>query len=319
MKKVLKEKNLSLYRLNKKNGVECLVASTPETRQILNDPFIYGIEYTNKLEAATSRILKAIQKKYNFPKNESNAMVLNILRGGLNFGLREALHNAYSWNKHNTAFISSQRIKDKKGGWNITEDRYRKIYLPDKANILVGDVVATGTSLEQALLRMVEIAKKENKSINSIIFFTIGSERAEKILAKVDKKCKAAFPDYKGSLVIYIEGRFGIAGEDKKLRIMEEDTDLLRSPADMTPEFIASQEKSSTAPLERCVIYDAGSRAFHIDVYLKDVKNYWQEVLTLAKQGITYNDYLQERYQEKKILKKSKNLANIAKKQIKKA
>ena len=318
MKKVLKKSDLSLYRLNKKNGIECLIASTPETRQILNDPFIYGVEYTDKLKAATTRILKTIQSKYNFPKHEDQAMVLNILRGGLNFGLREALHDAYGWNRHNTAFISSQRIKDKKGDWNITEDRYRKIYLPDKANILLGDVVATGTSLEQALLRMVEIAKKEKKSINSIIFFTIGSERSEKIMAKVDKQCRKYFKDYKGSLVIYIEGRFGVAGIDKKLCIMEEDTDLLRSPADLAPEFAASQDKHPTAALERCVIYDAGSRAFHVKSYLEDVKTYWQEVLDLAQQGTTYKEYLKERFPATKVLNFSKNLENLAKKQLNK-
>ncbi|MBU0731297.1 hypothetical protein KKC88_00275 [Patescibacteria group bacterium] len=318
MKKVLKKQNLSLYRLNKKNGIECLIASTPETRQILNDPFIYGVEYTDKLKAATARILKAVQPKYNFPEHEDQAMVLNILRGGLNFGLREALHQAYGWNKHNTAFISSQRIKDKKGGWNITEDRYRKIYLPDKANILLGDVVATGTSLEMALLRIIEIAKKEKKSINSIIFFTIGSERSEKIITKVDRQCRKYFINYKGSLVIYIEGRFGVAGIDRKMTIMKEDTDLLRSPADLAPEFASSQDKHPTAALERCVIYDAGSRAFHVKTYLKDVKNYWQEILDLTKQGITYEEYLKERYPETTILNFSKNLETLAKKQLNK-
>lgn len=318
MKKVLKDKKLSLYRLSRKNGAEVVVASAPETRQILNDPLVCGVEYTGKLEAAVARILAAVAKKYDFPRHEERAVVLNILRGGLNFGLREALHKAYGWNKHNTAFISSQRIKDKKGGWNITEDRYRKIYLPDKANIILGDVVATGTSLEQALLRLVGIAKKKKKSINSIVFFTIGSQRAEQIMARADRACRRSFKDYKGSLLIYIEGRFGVAGIDRDMTIMEEDTDLLRSPATLSPEFAASQDRRPAAALERCVIYDAGSRAFHAKAYLRDVGEYWRKVLDLAQKGTTYEEYLKERYPETKKPGSGRDLADIARKRIEK-
>lgn len=313
LKLLSKKKDLSLYQLPNKSKINCFIASTPETRKICNDPFVYGVDYTNKLEKASSRILKELKKIHlSFLLSEKNTVVMHILRGGLNFGLRTALANAYNWNHFNSAFISSQRMKDNKGDWHISENRYQKIYLPDNANIVLGDVVATGVSLEHALLRLVDIAKSEHKNIHSITFFTIGSDYSEKIMAVVDKKCRACFKNYQGSSIIYIEGCFGVIDEKKhspKLQIGIAGTDLLRSPAIMAPEFIASQNEEDSYALERCTIYDAGSRAFLVDEYLEDVRSYWQQVLQLAKSGQTLVDYLKERLPEDKRLKNKKWLS----------
>ncbi|MFH0818924.1 MAG: phosphoribosyltransferase [Patescibacteria group bacterium] len=329
---IYKSPAISLYRLANKNNIACYLASTPETRKICNDPFIYGVNYTEKLKKAVTKTLRALKNKHCcLLSSEENAVIFNILRGGLNYGLREALYRAFGWSRQHSAFISSQRIKDKKHGWHITENRYQKIYMPDDAHIVLGDVVATGTSLEHALLKLVDIARAKNKTIASLTFFTIGSEYAEKIIAKVDKKCRRYFPNYLGSSVIYFEGRFGMVEEKKifprPLQIFFSGTDLLRSPAILTPEFIHSQKESISYALERCVIYDAGSRAFHIKGYLKDVHSYWQQVAQLAKAGQKLDAYLAERFPEdirltnkKWRLKFSspKQLLLIAKKQLRK-
>ena len=64
----------------------------------------------------------------------------------------------------------------------------------------------------------------------------------------------------------------------------------------MAPEFIASQYEDPAYPLERCVIYDAGSRAFRVREYAEDVAGYWKQVLELAGRGMTFEDYLRERF-----------------------
>lgn len=66
----------------------------------------------------------------------------------------------------------------------------------------------------------------------------------------------------------------------------------------MAPEFSESQYEDPAFPLERCVIYDAGSRAFWVREYAADVRAYWEQVLHLAERGISFRDYLQERFPE---------------------
>jgi hypothetical protein len=295
MKTITQSDNCSLYQLDDHQAVKRFIVSTPQTRSICNDPFVLGTEYTRLLQHAMTQTITALDGAIEWGE-EAQAMVLHILRGGLNFGLREALADANSWNRHNAAYISSQRAKDDKGGWYITENRYEKVYIPKNATMVFGDVVATGVSLEHALKKMIELAKEQQSSIGQIVFFTIGGDRAEQILASVDQQCREAFPDYTGSSVVYIEGIFGVANEESSLQIRLTGTDLLRNPAVMAPEFVESQNEQISYPLERCTIYDAGSRAFHVQEYLEDVREYWTQVQELAQKGTTLAGYMKERY-----------------------
>lgn len=328
LKPLAQQKDIALYEADNRGAVQWLVATTPETRAICNDPFVLGVDYTRKLQNASTKILTEMEKLKILNGDEMQSVVLHILRGGLNFNLRNALHDAFGWNKHLSAFISSQRAKDEKGGWYITENRYQKVAIPDNGHIIFGDVVATGTSLEHALLLLIDIATKQDKEIRAITFFTIGGKRAGEIIEKVDAVCRERFPNYTGSQVIFLEGIFGVADEESPLQIALSGTDLLRSPALMAPEFIKSQDDALQYALERCTIYDAGSRAFQVKTYLRDVHEYWTQVAELARKGTTLPEYLKERYPEdarlndKEWVKEhdsSDALLNIAEQQIQKA
>lgn len=286
--------DLALYELEPLGGVQRFILSTPETRAICNDPRVCGMDYTDKLKAAMARCIAALPEPLEV--KEEQGMVFTILRGGLNFGLREALLEGKGWSRHRSAFISAQRVFDEKEGWHITENRYEKVYLPDQADIYLGDVVATGVSLEYALKKMVALAREQAVSFKRITFFTIGGSRSEELMEQIDRECRAEFPSYEGSRVIYVEGVFALPEAHPGLSIALPGTDLLRFPAVLAPEFLKSQEEDPAYPLERCTIYDAGSRAFNVAEYLEDVRDYWEQVRHLAQQGVRYDAYLRERW-----------------------
>ena len=96
--------------------------------------------------------------------------------------------------------------------------------------------------------------------------------------------------------MVYFEGIFGVAGPTTPLRIKIDGTDLLRRDGIHAPEFDYSQYENPLYPLERCTIYDAGSRAFNIPEYIHDVIEYWEQVAALARSGVTYEDLVRERY-----------------------
>ena len=281
--------------------VKSYVASTPETRGICNDPFISGIRYTRSLSYACAKILKALQNKKLITLSEDNTTVFNILRGGLNYNLRDSLHDAFGWNDHSSAFVSAQRARrsDNPEDWLITESEYKKIHLKRTNHIVFGDVVATGTSLEFALKRLKEAATKSAEStINSLIFFTIGSPCSHEILGRISSDLKSHYPNFQGASVIYIEGIFSVARPHTPITIKYTGTDLLRTSSTLAPEFIESQYENPSYPLERCTIYDAGSRAFDPDQYFVDVKDYWTKTLGLAEKGMTFEALLKERFPE---------------------
>ncbi|MCG8618720.1 MAG: hypothetical protein MI802_21070 [Desulfobacterales bacterium] len=289
----------SLYRMETETPLDCIIASTPETRAIANDPAVMGTDYTRRLQTACTSVLKTLRDETIFTGlEERETIVFNILRGGLNFGLREALTDAYGWNTHGSSFISAQRTRDDASPeeWHIVEGDYAKVYMPDTASIVIGDVVATGTSLEYAVNALIGESERQGSNLRSIIFFTIGGPRAKEILTAADARCREKFPGFERTVLVYLEGCFSVPVPDTPVRIKITGTDLLRRDAVMAPEFVESQYENPSFPLQRCTIYDAGSRAFWTPEYLEDLLDYWTRVRQLADTGVTFENLLAERF-----------------------
>ncbi len=297
-KSIFSSQNCKLYLKEDHSNVRKVIATTAETRLICNDPFVVGVKYTGMLSKACSFVMSGLTESGLILPKEKETIVFNVLRGGLNFGLREALADAYGWNEHGSAFISAQRARIKKDSeqWHITESHYKKVYVPKIATVVLGDVVATGTSLHHAMNELIHSVKKSNSQLRNIVFFTIGGERSERIIEEADKKCRQLFPDYESSIVVYFEGCFKVADTETDLYIKITGTDLLRLNSHMAPEFVESQYENPSYPLERCTIYDAGSRAFWLPEYKEDVKQYWESVLSLADSGVSFQDLLGRRF-----------------------
>ena len=286
-----------LYSILERVGsVESFIATSEGTRAICNDPGVCGIAYTSRLRETCGGVLKLFSPLLF----EKEAVVVNILRGGLNFGLREALGEAFGWNLHTTCFMSAQRARDDGDpeNWHITENSYKKVYFPKTASFIIGDVVATGTSLRYGLGELFACAKEQGIDVRNLIFFTYGGPKAGEILAELDAKCREIFPNYNRTVLIYLEGCFTCPELDTPLTIRLTGTDLVRYGSLMAPEFIESQYESPSYPIERCIIYDAGSRAFWLREYLEDVIGYWKQNLQLAQRGMTFAELLKERFPE---------------------
>lgn len=299
--------------------LDTFIASTPGTRRICNDPLFVGVDYTRTLSASSAAVITALQSAGLLRMREEDCCVLHILRGGLNFGLREALHDALGWNVHGSAFVSAQRARDVKDprSWIITESGYKKFRLRPAAQVICGDVVATGTSLEYGLQRLTAAAREQGAAIESLLFVTIGGPRTERILTALARRARELFPAFTRVSVVYLEGIFSMATSDSPLRIKIDGTDLLRRDALLAPEFVSSQYESPSYPLERCTIYDAGSRAFDIEEYLHDVKGYWEATLKLAQHGTTFGELIKERCPELREGRFGKvDLAQVAKEQL---
>ena len=163
---------------------------------------------------------------------------------------------------------------------------------------MIGDVVATGTSLRYGLHEFIQAAAEQKIDLRNILFFTYGGPKAQEILAELDAICRVTFPNYGRTILIYIEGRFTCPTLDTPLTIRLTGTDLVKWNALMAPEFIESQYENPAFPIERCIIYDAGSRAFWTREYLEDVAGYWRQNLQLAEHGMTFSSLLAERFPE---------------------
>ena len=279
---------------------ERYVVSTPQGRAVCNHPELLGVDFNLSLHdgmAAAFRTAPFRDLIAGHP--ETGVCVLNFLRGGLNFEIRRALHSAYGFNRHSSAFMSSQRFRDDAGRWGVKEDMYRKLDIPPRAVLVMGDVVATGVTMANGLEVILKHLVELGSSARALVFFTIGCHKAEKVLEDLDLKLRAAFPAYERTILVYLESKFRLVDSQTPLRIGIPGTDLIRRGAFMTAELEASQYGDPGSLLERCVIYDAGSRAFDIPHYCEDVIEYWEQVAGFARDGWTLREALEERWPER--------------------
>lgn len=289
MKLLNQTDSCAIYQLSQEPAT--YVASTPESRAICNDPLIYGLDYTQRMSLACQRVLEHMK----LPLAENETSVVHLLRGGLNFGLREALGRAYSWNHHSSTFLSAQRKRQSANpeAWEIGESEYQKFAIPPTVSFVFGDVVASGASLRYGVETLLDAVKSRGAKLRSMVFFTIGGPKTEEMFHTLLPRIKAENPDFEGVTIVYLEGRFPVAERETSLRIKVTGTDLLRHGQDLAPEFVESQYDSPMFPVERCTIYDAGSRAFEVKCYLQDVLEYWESVATFH--DLCFTEYLAER------------------------
>jgi len=284
LKLIFKNSQISVYEILPKKRVKRFVFSTAHTRKILNRPEIHGFEYVAFLRKGIKLFLESPPAKKFFSNlKQEEISVLHFLRGGLNFGLLELLYTTYGFKKTRASFMTSQRFKKGKH-WLIKHDQYRK-FTGGKI-IFAGDVIATGTTLENGFLYLLDLKVLPEK----FVFFTIGTPFAEKILENFAKKIEKKVKNFE-AVIIYIEGNFALVKDKNEFPLCIPGTDIVKKGALLTPEFELSQDLSSH--LERCEVYDVGARSFNWPKHFEDLLGYWE---ALKNSGYSVKDLFELRW-----------------------
>jgi hypothetical protein len=263
------------------------VVSTRDTRDFMNHPEIINCDFTRLMENGVTNVLKGLNMVERLSTIGSKTVnVYHILRGGLNFGVREALRKAFGYKWHSSSYISSQRVL-KEGRFEVSDDTYRKFLVPNNATVYFGDIVASGVSLDNGVHYLASFMERTGLSLRNLVFVTIGCVEAERVLAKWHREFKARWPGYDRTILIYLEGRFALAGEDTPLANRLKDTDLLKSyklGALLSPEFEGSQFGRMIVGLEGCAIYDGGKKSFEPVNHIRDVLDFWEKQIHSAEE-----------------------------------
>jgi hypothetical protein len=283
LRRRFKDEAVAVYSIDneqKPSDLERYVVSTRDTRDLMNHPEIINCDFTNLMRNGITNALKGLNILEKLSRIDSRTVnVCHILRGGLNFQVRDALRKAFGYKWHSSSYISSQRVL-KEGKFEISEDTYRKFLIPDQATIYTADIVASGVSLDNGINYIAKYLQSKNLRLRNFIFITIGCGEAEKVIGKWHRVFKKRYPDYEKSILIYLEGRFALAGHDTPLANCLPATDLLKSyklGALLSPEFEYSQFDRMIVSLEACAIYDGGKKGFEPVNHIKDVLEFWEK------------------------------------------
>ncbi len=283
LKRQFKDEAVSLYSIENKSEKSVLnryVTSTSDTRNMLNFPEIVNSDFTNLMKNGITNSLKGLNNIEHLSSVSSKQVnVYHILRGGLNFEVRNALHKAFGYKWHSSSYISSQR-HEKNGEFEIADDSYRKFQIPDNATVYSADIVASGASLDNSLLFLDNYLTAENLKLKNFVFVTIGCSKAEDVLEKWDEKFRINHPEYERTILIYLEGRFALGSKKLPLDNVLPNTDLLKNykfGALVTPEYEFSQFEKMIIPLEACAIYDGGKKSFEPVQHIIDILEFWEK------------------------------------------
>jgi hypothetical protein len=289
LKRQFKDEAVSLYsieNIEKDSVLHRYVVSTSDTRNMLNFPEIVNSDFTDLMKNGVTNTFKVLNSFENLSRISSkNVNVYHILRGGLNFQVRNALQKAFGYKWHSSSYITSQRFEEN-GEFSISDDSYRKFQIPENASIYSADIVASGASLDNSLHYLDNYLTSKKINFKNFFFVTIGGIKAEQVLEKWDKIFKKNYPEYERTVLIYLEGRFALGANNLPLNNVLINTDLLKNykfGSLISPEYEISQFEKMIIPLEGCVIYDGGKKSFEPVKHIIDILEFWEKQEKSAK------------------------------------
>ncbi|MFG2051691.1 hypothetical protein ACGFIW_30200 [Micromonospora sp. NPDC048935] len=203
------------------------------------------------------------------------ADVLYILRGGLNFGLHGVLEEL-SGRPCRVSFLSSQRSVER-GRPVVTGDDYRRFDLVGSGVLCIGDIAATGRTLDNAISLLA--AAEPPLLPPRVVVVVIGTVDAVRRLDELAAQLALTNPATRLT-VVALEGLFGLYRSSYGLAFHLDQTDFVRRDGVLAPEFRADSVHDPIALLERCVVYDGGLRGFSPAEHLRGLLDYWAALCT---------------------------------------
>ena len=252
------------------------VLSGPGTRELLSSPEVVGFPcYTALLRetVAALRFLLSTGLGGDFD-------ILTILRGGLNYPLEEACAQA-GIRVRDMHFVSCERIIENRVITGL-EIKYEKLRPTPGRTLAIGDIIASGATLERCLDYVVGEFKRRGGGIRRMVFFTIGGTRAVELMEEMTPRLMELFPGFEGFDCFFFEGMFTVYGGPGASGINVKDIDFGWNGGVVAPEFRSHVMEHPDSLFEKCIIYDGGARRYEIPLHIYEVMDYWEGILERA-------------------------------------
>ena len=252
------------------------VLSGPGTRELLSSPEVVGFPcYTALLRetVAALRFLLSTGLGGDFD-------ILTILRGGLNYPLEEACAQA-GIRVRDMHFVSCERIIENNVITGL-EIKYEKLRPTPGRILAIGDIIASGATLERCLDYVVGEFKRRGGGIRRMVFFTIGGTRAVELMEEMTPRLSELFPGFEGFDCFFFEGMFTVYDGPGASGINVKDIDFGWNGGVVAPEFRNHVMEHPDSLFEKCIIYDGGARRYEIPLHIYEVMDYWEGILERA-------------------------------------
>ncbi len=255
------------------------IVSEAETRKLMNHPEVVGYEVYRSLIPATAQMLYHLKEQ----KLISNANILSILRGALNYPLEESCYNEHI-RVHDISFMSSERVFGEDGAITGLDVKYCKLAVVPDSTLMIGDIIASGDTLVKCLWYVIDYYRKHNAKLRNVIFFTIGGKRGVELLEQMTAEIREFWPGFEGFITVFYEGIFNCYdnGDKGVSGINRAWIDFYWKGGIVAPEFRRETLSMQDPLFEKCTIYDGGARRYEIHEHIEEVLEFWNGILERA-------------------------------------
>ena len=272
--------------------------SVPETLiysesalKIVTDPFIVGDELLHLSKESSKDFCQWLYQNYLRDSSKLNGpfTCLNILRGGRYYGLIDAWDDIIIQNKNKNIQLQLSEIRAARYVNEDTHEWYAKVWhdhtvsnisdhesehnLLNASTIIIGDTIATGSTLIYVLKYYLDLRKKNkinHKKVHIILWSICGSSVAKYKLYQFYKE--ELLPNNISLEIVLANGGYVLNEENG--------TDLSLITDDMIPsakKYIEDKVGLSFLKYMKCAIWDWGDRFNGIDSHLHEIIEYFSE------------------------------------------
>jgi len=203
------------------------------------------------------------------PKNLCEAVLLS---GGNYYGLAQAFEDVHDVSL-NQCYIGVKRYQNNTGEWDARSTYDSFDSLTDNATILIGDTVATGSTLRKSIRVLADELKVRKFNLDKIVVYSlVGAKVGGDMLKDLEKELRRDWPE---SRVFYFvsEALFGLDENGTDMPFYHKDTikcPEIRQALETTP-LVAKKMK--------CAIFDWGDRCKYPINHSAEFIQYCDELL----------------------------------------
>jgi len=275
VKEVEKTKEYSLYQLSdEKLPPNTFIICSDPARAVLYAPYLAGKKLQDSMEKNSSIFSSILAKHVLAGAVREQLCELVFLSGGLYYALNAGFKKEFGFALPQCFIgIQRQRVEGKEGQFRAVAGYGNFESLPDNAHVIIGDTVATGSTLIKGIQLLLDEAENRGISLASITILTLaGSAIGAQKLAKLSKT--HILPQHPNCKVYFFacEMLFHLMPDGTDLRFLMPDSVM---PDESRQEALSHYGKYLSRNM-KCAVFDWGTRC-------KNPKEHYREFLEYAE------------------------------------
>ena len=268
------------YRLYSVRGSDfpsnSYILCSEQSRKILYSPHIAGKRLQDSLDGMGELFARVIGENFLAGEERGKTVELIFMSGGLFYSLNHGFKKVYGFALPQ-CYMGIQRVRvDGSEGEFTARVGYENFEsLQDNANIVIGDTIATGSTLFKGLRWLLTILEERRYKMNRLVICTLaGSLKGARKLADMERRIKFEHPNAKLYFVA-CEQLFHLMPDGTDLRFVGESAvapeETAQETRRMYGEYLGKHMK--------CAVFDWGTRC-------KNPKKHYHEFLEFCEKEL---------------------------------